>query len=203
MSVGCLVLMALMIFIPYVSLAYNFERLFLQCLVLLSFPTVFGIMTVFKFLKNKNILFILMACIFVWIFLSNSGFNSNIFGGSPKMTLNNFGEAYERFYTHDSEVRSLEWLSKNYNKKDKIYIDEYSRLRLLSLSKINEENVLKDILPSTIYKNAYVYSSYTNTINQTTRVIYQEDFLEYNFPLEFLNENKNKIYDNGESDIYK
>ena len=119
------------------------------------------------------------------------------------MNLNNFGEEYDRFYTHESEVKSLEWLSKYYNQKDKIYLDRYAILKVYSFSKINEKNILKYILPSIIDKNAYVYSSYTNKINKTTRVNYKNNFLEYNFPTEFLNGNKNKIYNNGGSEIFK
>ena len=203
MSLGCLSLMALMVFIPYISLAYNFERLFLQTLVLLSFPTVLGILAIFRFLKNKKILYIVIAVIFVWIFMSNSGFNSNIFGGSARIHLNNFGEAFNRFYTHESEVKSLEWLSNNYDREEKIYIDVYANLKAESLSEIEKNDVLTDILPSTILKNAYVYSSFTNTVNKNTRVIYNEDFLIYNFPSEFLNDNKNKIYSSGDSEIFR
>lgn len=141
---------------------------------------------VFKFLKNINTKFLLIAVIFIWFFLSSSGFNSNIINGEPQMNLNNFGEEYDRFYTYESEVKSLEWLSKYYNQKDEIYLDAYTILKAYSFSRINEKNVLKYILPSIIDKNAYVYSSYTNKINKTTRVNYKNNFLEYNFPIDLL-----------------
>ena len=206
MTLACMFLIVLIIFIPYVSIAYNFERLFQQCLILLSLTAVLGMCVVFKFLKNKNIIFILITMISIWLFLSNSGFNSIIVGGSPQMNLNNSGEEYNRFYTHESEVKSLEWLSKCYNQEDKIYLDRYAILKTYSFSRIEEKNVLKDILPSTIDKNAYVYSSYINTIDKRTFASYGEDgfkVLSYNFPTEFLNNNKNKIYNNGSSEIFK
>ena len=206
MTLGCIFLIALIIFVPYISIAYNFERLFQQCLVLLSLSAALGMLVVFKFLKNKNTIFILIAMFSIWLFLSNSGFNSNIVGGSPQMNLNNSGEEYDRFYTHESEVKSLEWLSKYYNQKDRIYLDRYAILKTYSFSRINEKNILKDILPSTIDKNAYVYSSYANTINKRTFVSYAENGLmvmSYNFPIEFLNSNKNKIYNNGSSEFFK
>jgi uncharacterized membrane protein len=203
MSLGCILLIVVMIFVPFISIAYNFERLFQQTLVLLSLPAIFGILVVFKFLKNKNIIFLLIAIISIWLFLSNSGFNSNVIGGATQMNLNNFGEEYDRFYTHDSEVKSLEWLSKYYDQKDKIYIDRYAMLKAYYFPRIEEKNVLRDILPSTIDKNAYVYSSYVNTIDKRTFIEYESRVMSYNFPAEFLNNNKNKIYNNGGSEIFK
>ena len=141
---------------------------------------------------------------FLWYFLLFSGFTPQLVGGGSRMNLSNFGEEHERFYTYESEVKSLGWLSKYYNQKDEIYLDEYAILKARSFSRINEKDVTIYILPSIIDKNAYVYSSYTNKINKTTRVNnYKNNFLEYNFPTEFLNDNKNKIYNNGGSEIFK
>ena len=203
MTLGCLFLIAIIIFVPYISLAYNVERLSQQALVLLSLPAVLGIAFVFKFLKNKKAILILAAVISIFLFLSNSGFNSNIVLGNPQMNLSNFGEEYDRFYTHESEVKSLEWLSKYNNQKDLVYLDRYARLKAYYFSRIQEENVLKDILPSTIDENAYIYSSYINTIDKRTFALYQSTVISYNFPTEFLNDNKNKIYNNGDSEIFK
>jgi len=203
MSLGSIFLVGIIIIVPYISIGYNVERLIQQTLVLLSLPVVLGVLVVFRFLKNENTKFLLIAIIFICFFLPSSGFNANIIGGEPQMNLNNFGEEHDRFYTYESEVKSLEWLSKYYNQKDKIYLDEYAILKTYSFSRINENNFLEYILPSIIDKNAYVYSSYTNKINKTTRVDYKNNFLEYNFPIEFLSGNKNKIYNNGGSEIFK
>ena len=203
MSLGSIFLLGIIIIVPYISIGYNIERLFQQNLILLSLPAVLGVLVVFKFLKNKNIKFLLITIIFIWFFLSSSGFNSNIIGGEPQMNLNNFGEEYDRFYTYESEVKSLEWLSKYYNQKNEIYLDRYATLKAYYFFKINEKNILEDILPSTIDKNAYVYSSYVNTINKRTFVYYGLKVMSYNFPTEFLNNNKNKIYNNGGGEIFR
>jgi len=203
MSLGCIFLLGIIVLVPYASIVYNVERLFQQILVILSLPTILGILVVFKFLKNKNTIFLLIGIICIWFFLSSSGFIAKLVGGYPEMNLNNFGEAYDRFYLYESEVRSLEWLSKYYNQKDVIYLDRYASSKADSFSKINEKNILKYILPSTIDKNAYVYSGYVNTIHKKTFVYYELKVMSYNFPTRFLNNNKNKIYNNGGSEIFK
>jgi uncharacterized membrane protein len=192
-----------MLFVLYVSIAYNFERLYQQTLVILSLPAVLGGLVLFRFFKKENIKIILMTIIFIWYFLPSSGFTSQLFGGEPRMSLNNFGEAHDRFYTHESEVKSLEWLSKYYNQKNEIYLDRYATLKAYYFFKINEKNILEDILPSTIDKNAYVYSSYVNTIYKKTFIYYGLKEMGYNFPTEFLNQNKNLIYNNGSSEVFK
>ena len=203
MIFGCVFLVGVMLFVPYISIAYNFERLYQQALVFLSLPVVLGGLVLFRFFKKENIKIILMTIIFIWYFLPYSGFTSQLFGGEPQMTLNNFGEHHDRFYTHESEVKSLEWLSKYYNQKNEIYLDRYATLKAHSFFKTNEKNFLEDILPSTIDKNAYVYSSYVNTIYKRTFIYYGLKDMSYNFPTEFLNQNKNLIYNNGISEVFK
>ncbi len=203
MILGCVFLVGAMLFAPYVSIAYNLERLYQQALVILSLPVVLGGLVVFRLFKKENIRIILMTIIFICYFLPYSGFTSQIFGGEPQNNLNNFGEAHDRFYTHESEVKSLEWLSKYYNPKNEIYLDRYATLKAYYFFKINEKNILEDILPSTIDKNAYVYSSYVNTIHKRTFIFYGLKEMSYNFPAEFLNRNKNLIYNNGNSEVFK
>jgi len=203
MILGCVFLVGVMLFVPYISVAYNLERLYQQALIILSLPAVLGGVVLFRFFKKENIKMILMTIIFIWYFLPYSGFTSQLFGGEPQMNLNNFGEEHDRFYTHESEVKSLEWLSKYYNQKDEIYLDEYAVLKAYFFPGINKKNIIKDILPSTIGKNAYVYSSYVNTMNKRTFIHYELKVMGYNFPTEFLNQNKNLIYNNGNSEVFK
>jgi uncharacterized membrane protein len=203
MMLCCVFLIGVMLFAPFISIAYNFERLYQQSLVFLSLSVVFGGLVFFRFFKKENIKVILMTIIFIWYFLPYSGFTSQIFGGEPAMQLNNFGESYDRFYTHESEVKSSKWLSKNYDINILIYADIYSaETKLRSFSNINTDIVL-DMLPSTMDRKAYVYSSYVNTIENRTFAYYGVKKMGYNFPTEFLNQNKNLIYNNGGSKIFK
>ena len=89
-----------------------------------------------------------------------------------------------------------------YNPKTIVYADKYAELKFLPFSNITQ-NIITDLLPSTIDKNAYVYSSYANTIDRRTFAYYKHHELSYNYPHQFLGENKNKIYSNGYSEIFK
>ena len=129
-----------------------------------------------------------------------------IIGGSETFFhLNNFGPYYDKYYTHDSEIKSAKWLSNNFDEKYLIYVDKPTRPKLKTFFNIKDGHFIYDILPSIIDKDSYVYLSYTNTIKKIIPQSLQGGMtsLNYNFPTQFLNDNKNKIYNNGESEIFK
>lgn len=203
MCLGSLILLAFILIVPYISIAYNTERLFQQILILVGSAPILGAAAIFRFIKNKNRIYIVMSVMMVCFFLYFSGFTTQFFGGKPGLNLNNFGDEYERFYTHRSEVSSLKWLSNEFDPEYELYIDKYAALKAIYFENLYNRSPIPYILPSILDRNGYVYSSNSNTINKTIGVRYDHMYLKYNYPVEFLNDNKNKIYDNGGSEIYK
>lgn len=188
------------IFVPLASSNYNLSRLYLQALVLLCLPAILGALLVLKFFKKSK--YFILSMIFIIFFLFHTGFIFQVIGGNVAfMHLNNFGEECDRFYTHEAEVKSARWLSSNRKREDLVYADEVANLRLSSFAKIDW--VIYDILPSTIDRNAYVYLSRTNMIVEKAFKKHGIDLISYNYPLEFLNKNKNLIYNNGGSEVFK
>ena len=203
MCLGSLILLGGILIVPYISIAYNTERLFQQILILVSAAPILGAAAIFRFIRNKNRIYIVMSVMIVFFFLYFSGFTTQFFGGKPGLNLNNFGDEYERFYTHRSEVSSLEWLSNEFDAEYELYIDKYAGLKAIYFENLYHRSPIPYILPSIIDRNGYVYSSNSNTINKTIGVRYDHMSLKYNYPVKFLVNNKNKIYDNGSSEIYK
>jgi hypothetical protein len=93
------------------------------------------------------------------------------------------------------------------NKDEKTHIvvaDIYASYKIYQSDEFNFNTGLQeDVLPQTITEDKYVYSSRANTIQKITFKFYNGGLLIYNFPTEFLNENKNLIYNNGGSEIFK
>jgi len=201
-----LVLVALFMVLPYVSLAYNFERIIQQSLILLTLPMILGLYLILRllFIRKEKLMFFFSLLIILLYFIFPSGLVNQFAGGSGYLQLKNFGKFYDRYYFHNSEQSLLQWLSDHYDKNYYIYADEYAKLKFLPYSSITK-NIITDIIPSVIDKNAYVYSSYSNTINRLTIVINRKNTQEisYNFPSVFLNSNKNKIYSNSYSEMFK
>lgn len=196
------VLLIVIIIIPDISLEYNYERLLQQALFALCLPLIFGAYFAFKVLKLKKFGQTLLSLFFVVYFLNFCGFINQIVGGDPSPLLNNFGLEYDQSYTLDSEVSSIKWLSSNYNKNNLIYVDKASERKVIAYGNITKGLKL-DILPSTLDKNAYVFLGHANFIDKIIIELYNGKDIKYNLPENFLNSNKDLIYNNGSSVIYK
>jgi uncharacterized membrane protein len=199
---GCVIALAGMSVLPIVTLEYPLERLYQQTLIVLSLPAILGCLMFFKFLKEKSRINLIIM-IFLLYFLFSSGFIPQIIGDQqPTIQLNNFGSIYGSLYTHEEEVKSIKWLSDNYNEKYLIFTDRVERRKLLAFGGILYTG-FSGILPSIIEQDAYVYSNYANTTVEDTLELYEGTYLHYKFPTNFLNQNKNLIYNNGGSKIFK
>jgi len=191
--------------VPYLSKAYNFERLFQQSLIILGLPAVIGGLFLLKLLKNKVSL-IILTLLFLFYFLYGSGILYPLVGGAPLLYTHNVGIEYNAHYVHAEEVASILWMEENYNSDRMLYADPYSELRIRAFSDIKRD-IITFVFPSIIDRSAYVYSSYTNVIRGDgaidDRSYFTREIADYNFPLRFLEENKNIVYSNGGSKLFK
>lgn len=200
--IGSIIILFVIILIPFISIEYNFERLYLQALYILVLPAILGmklILIPFKKLKADMLIILL---IIVFYFLYSTGFTTQIVGGEPSEMLNNYGTMYIQDYTHDSEVKSIEWLSCNRDKDFLIYVDKASERKLMAYGNI-VEGLKRDILPSAIDRRAYVYLGYSNVANKVILQLFKGKVILYTLPEDFLSNNKDLLYNNRYTEIYK
>ena len=190
--------------LPFASIEYDSMRQYQQLLTILSLPAVLGCVVIFNLFKKEELTAIVVSIVFLSYFLLLSEFIPQFIGGAyPSMQLNNSGGGYDEFYVHRTEVESSDWIYKNRIDDKLIYADRRASYKLLFSNNINTNKIIENVFPSLIDKNAYVYSSYTNTLKERAFVVIKGELIGYNFPKEFLNQNKNLIYSNGESEIFK
>lgn len=203
MTLFGLLLLGVLIILPLTSIFYTTIRIYQQMLVILSLPTVLGALLIFKFFK-KNYRLPLILMIFILYYAFYSGLIPyNIVGTGASLQLHNFGGMYEELYVHETEVKSSEWLFNNRAGSELIYADDRASYKLWFTNKIDTQRIIKDVFPQVIDKRAYVYCSYTNVMEKRGFVFIEGQEIGYNFPTEFLNQNKNKIYNNGSTEIFK
>ena len=200
-SISTLPLIVLFLFLPFAQTQYGLIRIYMQGLLSFSFLTVLGGCYLLYELRLNKINYFILGLILIFYFLSSTGLVSQIIGGDPLLTLDNFGEEYDMFYTTQLDIKSAEWLADKREGNSMIYADEVAGLRLTSFAYIFDYTF--DILPSTIDTRSYVYLSQTNVEKGKVYKRYGIDFLAYNTPIEFLNSNKNLIYNNGGSEVFK
>lgn len=198
--------LVILVLLPFFSINYNLSRTYQQFLIILFLSGVFLLYYILNKFHFKEALIIL---IYITYFLLMTGFISQFIGGSDGLPqLNNFGSLYETAYTFKSEVISASYFSIIPKSNGSlIYGDTFSKARLTSFSTINKK-IFVDIFPFTVTKNSYIFLRYQNSINgggglPSENPLLKRISVNYNFPTEFLNDNKNKIYNNGGSEIFK
>lgn len=187
-----------LMYIPTLSLQYNLSRLYLQLLFYLSLGAILLINFILIPIKKINNTILLTSIVLLFLYLT--GVFNQIIGGEAKFYLHNYGADYDKFYVHKSELASSEWVKAHIGSNSLMYMDREAHIKM---NRIFNRGFNPDVLPALIYKDAYVYSSYMNHITGHMYVNNGGVDLFMNFPTNFLNNNKDVIYSNGESVIYK
>jgi len=191
------------ILIPYATIDYNLIRTYQQLLIFLSLPVIMGSFLFFSFIKERIRIFVVVAILLLY-FLSYSGFIPQLTGGEVgDLHLNNLGLYYDEYLNHSQELLAGLWLNKNYNHANYIYTDNINADKLVAFSGFDGNGFKLDVLPATIDKNSYVVMSYTNVFKNEMIKYYNGESIFYSYPTKFIKDNKNLLYNNGGSEIYK
>lgn len=207
--IGLIVLFCLLI-LPFASIYYSINRTFQQVLILFAGPTTIGCFSIFKRFGSKfkrfgsKIALNIVMIIFLSYFLFNTGFIPQLFGGdSPFIYLNNYGSAFDQLYTYNNEIKSIIWLSNNYNQKSKIISDTSGINKIQAFGGMINVNEVGLIIPYIIDKNSYVYLTTTSSTKRVGYAWIQGQIIKYNIPYSYIENNKNLIYNNSSSEIFK
>lgn len=196
-----LMILIVTIVLPFITVKYDLGRVYLQAFIFLALPIVYGVLAVTKFIREEYRILILTFIILAW-FIAETGALYQLSGSyDVGIALSNQGDYYERYYTHKDEVSSASWLNQTITKSSIIYTDKYAGNKIRSLDGIKITS--SDVIPGSIDRRAYVYLSYTNKVKQRGFQFYNVGVLSYNYPIAFLNANKNKVYNNDGSEIFK
>lgn len=201
-----LALLLVLTIIPYGTISYNLARAYQQFLIILSVAVVIGASKIVSIVTRKFSIYIL-GVIFILYFLYIPGFIGQIVGGSAIYPyLNNYGSSYNDTYAHAEEISSAIWLSGVYDNKNFVYADHSGMFRLSAFAKPTIK-IIEDVIPQTIDRNSYVYARYANVVYDEgilpSEQYFQKADVYYKFPLSFLSNNKNLVYNNGGSYIFK
>jgi hypothetical protein len=136
------------------------------------------------------------------IFVVGNGPANALLGGGVATNLANSGNDYERFYVDAPELAAATWLGPRVRPGQLVYTDEYGQLPLVTMTGISE-GLLQDITPQTLNGHAWVYASQVNVIDDRAHASFQDHYVSYVFPSQFLNAEYNLVYVNGSSEVYR
>lgn len=187
--------------IPFGSISYGALRLYQQGLIIISIFGIIGSFFIVNMVTKKKSFFVVALFLIFYFFIFNGFFNQIVGGNLAFPNLNNFGNHYDLEYISSTEITSINWLSyEGMSKKfyaGRIYYNSFKSFGPLPMSDYY-------ILPKLLIKDSYVYSGNSEVYNGIGFIsISQLGAVPFNFPTEFLNDNKNKIYNNGGSEIFR
>lgn len=188
---------ALMLLSPVLKTDYNLTRLYMQGLLLLCVPIA---ALVFGFVARPVRLVALAVSVALLLMYLN-GVTNQLFGGPALLTFNNKGLDYELYAIDDAESAAARWLAADRDTGRAIYADEIATFRLQSQGGI--KGAIFDVVPPAIEKGAYVYLSDANVTDGVTYHRSGSSVMRFNAPSGFLDANKDLVYSNGHSSVYR
>jgi uncharacterized membrane protein len=179
--------------------AYNQERAFLQSMVPLSVSLAWALQWSAARGVGRAAAAAFAAALMVF-FLTTSGLRGAFLGGERSFNLANSGENVDRFYITEPELAAADWLTAAAPERDLIYADRYGALRILGATgRFN--NVLTQITPATLDRNAWIYADTSNFIGHLARGQEGNSYALYEWPA-FVSEHWNLVYSNSYSGVY-
>jgi uncharacterized membrane protein len=206
LAAATLCTVALQTALPVLLVNYGVERAFQQGLVILGVFLGAGSLAVLPVIRQRWRI-VAAGALTLAFFASSTGIVTQATGGyRPQLHLNNAGTYYDVFYLHPEEVAGIEWLrAKNSGHtsgevRSRIQADRYMFNKLRALTQLN---VLDDIYPDLIRRDAYVFLGYSNVRNGTSTVSFAGDLIAYKYPMALLDDSKDLLYSSGGARVYR
>jgi uncharacterized membrane protein len=197
-----LLFFAIALYLPFFSISYGEDRLYLQMLVALSAGVVvYGSIYFIKKRWHFIIQILLLVFITAYFLLLNQVPQQLTTSSQQSLTLGNNNEQYFVFYIYSSDVVAAKWLEQNVNHAIPVFGDSYSHNKIATgaglFTKFNS-----GVLPGGIPRLSYVYQDTSNTV---TGAAFDDDqgTIIYEFPTDFLSFQKDTVYTNKQDIIYR
>jgi uncharacterized membrane protein len=156
--------------------------------------------------RYANTLVAICVVLFFWY---STTFVSQLTGGSPPaFHLNNYGSDYRQFLVSGAEVAGIHWLdeqSREYMARtgEPMLVIQADRHAQNKIRSVIQSGVSQDMHPATIQKATYVFAGPAVLNEGKATVTYDGRSILYTYPVAFLEEQKNLVYDNGSVHVYR
>ena len=146
----------------------------------------------------------LLAMLF---FVCSTGLVAAATGGYlAQLHLHNKGLYYDGYYIHRGEVEAIEWLGARIKDSDAtlqsgVEADRFAVFKLMTVEGIKQAD--SGVYPGVVERDALVYLGYTNIKKGAVYALHNNEGIIYTYPMEFLEDNKGRVYDNGSARIYR
>ena len=206
LACAALMIVALQVILPVISVDYGVLRAFLQALIVFGPLVAIGSSVIFKPLGEKWSLRAASATALIF-FLSLTGVFPQILGGyQPQLHLNNSGPYYDIYYLHPQEISAIQWLQAHIHSEStaqiqpEVQMDGYTFSQLQTFTNISPVN---DIFPTLLQKGSYILLGYTTVREREASFSYDGDIIAYQYPIDFLDSTQDLLYSSNGAKIYR
>lgn len=182
--------------------SYNIERLYTQLLMTSGVFAMWLFFSIMSKAKLSRLNYATCVIMFFIYYSFYSGIAQTLVGGAKTVTLYNSGSSYFKNYTHMSEVLGAKWLSP-YLHNAYVFTDSAGGNRLIAYGNIHKSKIVTPILTPILNNENYVFLAYHNDIYNAVLVTSLGVNTYLNTPTNYLDQNKNLIYNTGNTKIYK
>lgn len=192
--------------LPFFSINYDLTRFYSQIILICAPLIIFGFAYILNLFKRIKLVYILSAILCIIYFLNISSFFIEITDNpETPLRLANYGREYNILYPFNYELNGFSFLIEDNSSLSRINTDARtnSKGNLVFSNKYQKERIKRAILSYQINNGEFIFVSYKNKILNFATISYKSSWISIPFPKEFLNEDKNKIYNNGGSEIFK
>jgi uncharacterized membrane protein len=208
LAAGSIFMVGTFTILPNLSADYSATRAFQEALIFAAPFLVVGSIVVFSPFGRRTSVRI-AAGVSIVILISTSGFLPQILGGyQAQLNLNNSGQYYDIDYMHPQEVAAVTWLEGKPGvlptgvqaPMGPVTSDPFA---FNSPATVSGTQSVGDIYPPLVKRGNFVILSYA--ILRTGRAALWTDgqIISYRYPVAFLDNNKDLVYSNGGTEIYR
>jgi uncharacterized membrane protein len=204
LSIGSLVMLAVVTILPNLSVDYGVLRVFQESLIVIAPMIATGSIALFRPIGDTWAPRV-AAGVAIAIFISTTGLLPQLLGGYPaQLNLNNSGLYYDSYYVHPQEAAGVAWLGKqNGVLPANIQATHYSdRFLFTSPSEVTGTQFIEDAFPTLLRQHAWVILDYSILHTGLATTSYDGDIIAYRYPVNILS-TKNLVYNNGGMEIYR
>lgn len=199
-SLAGIILLALIVLLPILSMNYGILRAFQQGLIFLLIPLVILLAKISRRLWPRLRSAIAITGITL-LFLLFTGMFAQVFGGaSPSLSMNNTGLYFGLYYSPEADAQAFTWLKEHAGKKNDVRAANFNRA---FMHDPNYPFSRAGILPSQVGPDTYVYLDPAQVLKQRVYTYYESSPLIMTFTVDPYDATKNQIYSTSSTRIYR
>ena len=200
LSIAGILVLALLVILPVLSINYGILRAFQQTLIFLILPITLLLADCVRRI-NRRVISTAATTGIALLFLLFTGVLAQLLGGvSPSLSMNNQGLYYGLYYTSDIDKQGFTWLKQHVNKKEDVRAANFNRIHMHDP---NYPFNRSGILPSQITNSSYIYLDPAQVNLKKVYAYYDSSPFIMTLPTGFYDNAKNQLYSTGSTRIYQ